>query len=186
MSDDATPAPSTADVVREIVTTPVESERTERERSLEDELEQRRIMVLRLRARRLSLAKIAEHLHVDMSVISRDLLWIRTHWKDLYGARPKFNASEFVGETLATYRDIEASALVEASKSTLRPKDRNAYMRTALEARKQAMEVLQDLGLVQRNLGNVSVSMPSADQIRQVIAGANNDLETVFAGTKVM
>jgi len=141
------------------------------------ELEDRRLQALRLRARRLSEQQIADALGVSRPTISRDLAYARSHWSDLFGARPAFDAAEFIGESLSTYQDLEATALRDSSKSVLSIRERHTALRTALMARQAAVNLVWDLGLLRRAQSVASAGLPSFEEIRRAMAAASAEME---------
>jgi predicted transcriptional regulator len=149
---------------------------------LPPDIELRRKEVVRLRLRRMSQSAIAALLGVDQATISRDLQWIREHWEDKYGSPASVSPAHELGEAVSMYEDAEQSALMEfhliqqsASKRGLSPmfisRQRMACLRTAMVARKMRVDLLHDFGLIERNLGSVSVQSSGlkADELRQYL-----------------
>jgi hypothetical protein len=148
----------------------------------EAEIEDRRMRVLALRLRRMSEPAIAAILNVSHATVSRDLQWIKEHWRKQYGVPAGLNPQEFIGETIAVYQDHEAAAMLEyhdlkqqAANRRLSPmfvsRARMQALRTAMAARQLQVNLLQDLGLVDRELGSVDVRhrVAKADDIRQLL-----------------
>lgn len=132
----------------------------------------RRLQVLTMRLRRVSQRQIAQALNVTQATISRDLDWIRDHWvKDFGppGAAAGLKAHEEIGEAVALFADVEYSALRDFSQ--LQPKEsrgRNACLRTALLARQMRLNLLQDLGFIDRQVGTVALTW-RADVVRDAL-----------------
>lgn len=154
----------------------------------EGELEERRLNVQRLRVRyRLSVKKIAERLDVSEATVCRDMQWIREHWREQFGAKPKIDPADVVGEALAIYQEIEQSALQDAANCIRRTDDgelvdmvffakqRAACYAVALKAREAQVALLQDLGVVDRAVGTLDVTLPTAAQIRAAIDAAKKE-----------
>jgi predicted transcriptional regulator len=143
-------------------------------RQSDNELAFRRQKVLKLRARRVSEAQIGRALGVSEATVSRDLAWIREHWRELFGPTPTFDPAAFVGETLSRYEEIEAIALVDAAKANgLR--ERMACFHVAMLARDRQVSLLQDLGLL-RHMSDTPVrGLPTAAQIRAALQTATID-----------
>jgi hypothetical protein len=139
----------------------------------EGELEERRLTVVHLRLRRLSLARISQRLGVSEATISRDLEWIRAHRQRVYGATPTLDAAELIGESVALYEDIEATALRVAHSGDLSVRDRLRCMNTAMAAREKKTALLQDVGLLDRAAPDLVVGLPTAAQIRSAIEAAS-------------
>lgn len=129
----------------------------------EAELEDRRLQVLTLRLRKYSQSQIGKVLGVDQSTVSRDLAWIEAHRKTLFGQPAKIDIEHEIGEAYDFYCDVEWKALRAASKGDA--KAQNAYLRTAILARGQRMALLQDLGMIDRQLGTMGLTF-RADAVR--------------------
>lgn len=145
-----------------------------------EDVELRRQRVVQLRLRKMTLRAIAAVVGVDESTVSRDLKEIRERWQQLYGAKPELDASEMVGESLELYAEAESLALLEYTNLGQTAKDRRlspmfaarqrmACLRTAMTARQLAVNLLQDLGLMERQLGTLGVAatVGSATEIRR-------------------
>jgi DNA-binding transcriptional ArsR family regulator len=149
--------------------------------STESELEERRWKVAGLRLRRLSLAQISRALGVSMPTVSRDLAWIRAHRQEVYGATPTLDAAQVLGESLALYEDVQATALRYAQSVTLSVRDRLRCMHTAMVAREKMTVLLQDVGLLNRAAPDLTIGLPTAAQIRQALELARPEqTELVF------
>jgi len=133
----------------------------------EGELEDRRLQVLTLRLRKYSQSQIGKVLGVDQSTVSRDLAWIAEHRKALFGSPSKLDVENEIGEAYDFYADVESKALRGFAKAT-DAKAQNAYLRTAILARGQRMGLLQDLGLVERQIGTFGVTL-RADVLRSAL-----------------
>jgi predicted transcriptional regulator len=141
------------------------------------ELEDRRLLALRLRARRLTEQQIADTLGVSRPTISRDLAYVRTHGEEMFGTRPAFDAAVFIGESLSTYQDLEASALRDSSKNALSIRERHTALRTALMARQAMVNFVSDLGLLRRAQSVAAAGLPSFEEIRRAMAAASAEME---------
>lgn len=143
----------------------------------------RREQVLRLRTLfGLSVRQIVESLrqqrppiHVTPSTISRDLQWWHEHFRDNYTPE-RFDSAGTVGEALAAFTYVEQQALREfrALPHSASARAKMTCLRTALEARDRRVHLLQDLGLLDRNIGTVDVQqhIESAEAIRSWIESA--------------
>ena len=133
------------------------------------ELEERRLQVLTLRLCRLPQRQIAGALKVDQSTISRDLQWIAQHWRERYGTPPGLDPAEEIGEAIAVFTDVEGAALRDYHRLTLdQAKQRNACLRMAILARQMRVNLLLDLGFLDRQIGNIGGTL-GADTIRQAL-----------------
>jgi hypothetical protein len=144
-----------------------------------DELDDRRQQVLRLRHRRMSLAQIASALHVDPSTVSRDLKFIREHWRHMLGEEAKFDSAVFVGESLALYEDIETQAMFESSKAGVTTAMKMRCLQIAVLAREKKVQLMQDVGMMSRAPVNVNVNLPTAEQIRKALQHAAVNLDVI-------
>ena len=153
------------------------------EQEAPSEIEMRRERVLQLRMRRMSEAAIAAIVGVHEATVSRDLKWIRQQWKDRYGTLPNFDPAEEVGAALALYEEAEVHAMLEFARINQENKDRNispvygakqrmACLKLAGEMRTKRVNLLQDLGIIDRALGTLTVQLPRAKQIRETIRTA--------------
>jgi predicted transcriptional regulator len=133
------------------------------------ELEERRAQVMRLRHRRLSEAAIARALGVSASTVSRDLAHIRAHSQESFGPNPTFDASIFIGESLARYEDIESAAMHDSAKAGITLKERMRCFQVAMVARNHQVSLLLDTGVIARSLGTLTVGLPTAAQIRTAL-----------------
>jgi hypothetical protein len=141
-----------------------------------DPREARRRSVLTLRLRRMSEVQIARVLGVNQATISRDIQWIRTHWGDVFGQAPSLKPEEEIGEAVAIYEDAEQAALLEyhALAQTTAPiptksRARMLCLETAMRARERRIDLLQDLGFLERKLGSVSLTIARADELRSAL-----------------
>jgi DNA-binding CsgD family transcriptional regulator len=110
----------------------------------EGELEERRREVVRLRARRMSELQIARALGVSASTVSRDLGWVRSNWQEMFGPNPHFDVAVFIGESLALFAEIEATALLDSEQPDIGVRNRMACYRTAMQARERSVALIQD------------------------------------------
>lgn len=145
-------------------------------------MEDRRKRVLALWLRGMTQPAIAAIVQASQPTISRDLAWIVENWKHKYGAPGGFDPAQFIGETIAMFQDHEQAALLEfhelkqsAASRRISPmfvsRARMAARRTAMVARQQQVNFLQDLGFVDRQIGSVDVKhrVAKADDIRQLL-----------------
>lgn len=138
-------------------------------RSTLDELEGRRVKVTTLRLRGLTQEAMAQALGVDQSTISRDIAWIRNHRRELFGDHSTFDSAQEIGEAVALFADVEMSALRDFSR--LKPdqsRARIACLRTAMMARQMRVNLLRDLGFLDRPIGNVGMAIRT-DAVRQAL-----------------
>lgn len=99
----------------------------------------------------------------------RDLHWISLHWREQYGASPRIEPTEEIGEAIAVFTDAEVAAWRDYHRLNLdQAKQRNACLRTVLLARQMRVNLLRDLGFLDRQIGNIGV-MLRADAIRQAL-----------------
>lgn len=135
----------------------------------EDRIAERRHRVLTLKLRHMSQSQIAAAVQVDQSTISRDLNWIREHWRLEYGIPGTVSPAEEIGEAVALYADAEQSALRDYHASPPGSRQRQFCLRTAMMARQARLMVLQDVGLIDRQVGTVAVTAIRADDIRALL-----------------
>ena len=119
--------------------------------------------------------------------ISRDLAWMREHWKDQYGLDGLDPAIE-IGEAITLFKEAEIQALRDFDKMAEPPpkkglprppmtrrtaeriKARQVCLKTAIEARQARLDLLQDIGKLDRVIGEVDLSVRvRADDIRRVL-----------------
>lgn len=132
------------------------------------ELEARRLRVVELRLlRKYSQQQIATVLGVDQATISRDIAWIAQHRKELFGSPAKLEVESEIGEAYDFYCDVEAKALRGFHKAE-DAKGQNTYLRTAILARGQRINLLQDLGFIDRQLGQIGLTL-RADAVRAAL-----------------
>lgn len=147
------------------------------------EQEMRRERVLQLRLRKMTEAAIAAIVGVSEATVSRDLHWIRQSWKDRYGALPNFDPAEEVGIALALFEEIEVNAMLEYATIKTETQNRRispmfaarqrmACMKLAADMRSRRVNLLQDLNIIDRALGTLTVALPRAKQIRETIRTA--------------
>jgi hypothetical protein len=144
--------------------------------SPEGTLDERRQAVMQLRMRRLSQAKIAAALApaypgYSQGMVSRDLEWIRKHWRDRYGSPSKVDPAEEVGEAIEMFRETEYQAMKDFHR--MKPEEsrgRNTCLRTAMLARQMRIALMQDLGFIDRRpvTANLQISL-RADQVRRAL-----------------
>ena len=114
--------------------------------SAEWELDDRRRRVVQLRLRKLTQVDIAKALGIEQRTVSRDLAWVRKHWRDVYGVPVQVNPAEEIGEAVAVYEGIEVSALRDYSRLGVEETGTKlACLRTAMVARKMRLSVLAEL-----------------------------------------
>lgn len=136
-----------------------------------DRLAVRRHRVLSLTLRRMNQEQIAQALNVNQATVSRDLNWIRHHWRDAYGIPATVSPAEEIGMAVALYDDAETAALREfnAPSNVSNSRQRMACLRTAMLARQMRTTLLQDVGIVDRQVGTVTVTSARADDIRTIL-----------------
>jgi AcrR family transcriptional regulator len=144
----------------------------------ESDVEFRRERVVELRAMRMTLSQIARALGVSTATVHRDLAVIREDSEDLY-ARAGLNAAEVLGEAIARYRLYESDAYRLSRSPTAKPVERLLALREARANREAQMTLLQDLGLLNRVLGSITVGLPTAAQIRTALDQSGLDLTKV-------
>jgi HTH domain len=140
----------------------------ERRLVAESDVEFRRERVVELRAMRMTLSQIARALGVSTATVHRDLALIREDSEDLY-ARAGLNAAEVLGEAIARYRLYESDAYRLSRSPTAKPVERMLALREARANREAQMALLQDLGLLNRVLGSITVGLPTGAQIRAAL-----------------
>lgn len=149
-----------------------------------DEIEQRRLHVVRLRNQQKSIYAIAKELGASASTISRDLDWIRKHWRDQFGRSPSIDPGEIVGETLSVYRESERLLFEEyvtlgkLDYSVGAAKVRVMAIEAASRQRERYMNLLMDLGVLDRatasrnDSGTHATPVLRAADMRRLISGA--------------
>lgn len=136
-------------------------------------IEERRRLVMRLRARRLSEGQIARAINMSVATVSRDINWLRDQWRELYGGdTATFDSAAFIGESLSAITEVEAIAWTDAHRAGIPLRDKMTCLALVLAARRDAKSFVQDLGLVERSLGSLTVGLPTAAQIRQALQAA--------------
>lgn len=166
--------PSEAVIAEALGTVATDSER---------ELRQQRVLALRLR--RMTVTAIAAVVGCHQTTVSRDLAEMRETWRAKYGAAPTFDSAEALGESVEAYDEMESLAMLEftrlsetTGKKNLSPmfaaRQRMACLRTAAAMRQMKLSLLQDAGLMERQLGSMTVtgSIGNADVVRQRLVAA--------------
>ena len=134
-----------------------------------DELWHRRQRVQSLRLRGFSQRQIAEALNVSQGTISNDLKWVREHRREQFGVPARFDPEQEIGEAVALFAEVEASALRDYSRLPQNNvKDRNVCLRTAMSARLSRVHTLQDQGILERQVGTVGIAI-RADAVRATL-----------------
>jgi transposase len=138
----------------------------------EEEIADRVEKVRALRIRHMSATEIARHLKVGVHTICDDIERIRHGWRDKYGgAQPQVNAAEIVGESLDLYRECERLGLQNHASAT-DGRTKAMHLRVVMEARSRHVALLQDLGYIDRNLGTLELTLPTAADLRKRLADA--------------
>jgi hypothetical protein len=140
----------------------------ERRLIAESDVAFRRERVLEFRAMRMTLRQIAHALGVSTATIHRDLALIREQSEDVY-ARAGLNAAAVLGEAIARYQLYESDAYRLSRSPTATPVERMLALREARANRQAQMALLQDLGLLNRVLGTITVGLPTGSQIRAAL-----------------
>jgi transcriptional antiterminator len=96
--------------------------------------------------RGISISTIASELNISQSTVKSDQAWIRGNLREFAAG---IDALGEVGQSLATYQEIEHEALFQASE-TSSPQAKNGYLMTAISARREYMKLLMDVGLVEK------------------------------------
>jgi hypothetical protein len=142
----------------------------------EVQLEERRFKVMRLRhVQKLSEPQIAQLLAVSQPTISRDLAWIAQHWRERYGVPAGVDPAHEIGEALAVFEESERNAMRDYGKVAKAVSQGSIEAvrigvlcnRQAMEARQRRVNLLQDTGMLNRELGHVDVTgRVQADDVR--------------------
>lgn len=167
----------------------------------ESQLEARRLRVLQLRLRRFSEAAIGAAVGCSEATASRDLKWWRALWAKKYAVQsPIFRAEEAIGEAVSLYEDAESLALLEFARlNEINPsrrispmfaaRQRMACLRSAVSFRQATVGLLQDVGLLDRQLGTVGLvssnDMAAAVRERLKKAGVIRDEVLVSDGERL-
>lgn len=137
--------------------------------------------MLTLRIANQSMRHIAAFLGCDVATVSRDWQWIQANWGKEYGESPSMNVPSLIGDSVARLVDIEEQAratyaeLNEAvGKSDGPPITQIASakmrcLRMAEIARMDILHFLQDLGVLDRQLGHATVSLMRATDLRKAL-----------------
>lgn len=138
----------------------------------DEDLYDRRRMVLFLRGRRMSTEKISLALGITRQTVGKDLAWIRQQGAKVFGTHPDFDPNAFIWESLCRFEDIETTALKDYHTRDISVRDKMLCLSEAREARTSMISLLMDTGQLQRAPVNVNVNLPTASQIRQAVADA--------------
>jgi hypothetical protein len=119
--------------------------------------------------------------------ISRDVQKIRKYWANEL-APENFDARAAVGELIERYRHIWTEAITRLSNDDrpLRGAELAGVLRVALSAAEREQTLLQDAGLIDHKLGELTIDptkaakerIPSAPEIAALVAQANREIES--------
>lgn len=148
--------------------------------TIDEDIEGRRQKVMSMKLRLMSMVAIAQALNVTVATVSRDVQWIREHWRGQYGAAPILDPGELVGEAIALYREVERAALLEYNRLATAPatasvvRSRLMALEVAAKQRERHTTLLMDIGVVERALGTVRTisQVPRAAELRRAIQDA--------------
>jgi hypothetical protein len=138
-------------------------------------VDQRRRAVLALWVHRMPGAAIARELGVHHSTVQADLEWIRDHWGKAFGEQAQIEPSQQIGQAIAVYDDAEGEAMAEYHllanvPGVAKSRARMDCLRTAMDARGRRIELLQDLGFLDRRIGRLDVDHGvRAEDIRAIL-----------------
>jgi hypothetical protein len=126
-------------------------------------VERRRREVARLRYTRYltedkirdELSKLTPPITASIATVSRDLHHIRKKFR-LHLSNSGFDAADEVYKRLAGYEEKEELCM-ELARATKDARERSHLIRTALQAARDAITLLQEIGLLDRTLGTVIV-----------------------------
>jgi hypothetical protein len=102
----------------------------------------------------------------------------------VYGATPTLDAAEVLGDSVALYDDIEATALRIGHAAGLSVRDRLRCLHVAMAARERKTALLQDVGLLNRAATSLVIGMPTASQIRNAIEAVELEQHEVVPDTE--
>lgn len=154
-----------------------------------EETEARRREVYRLRNTfRLSIIEIAKRVKCSNNTVCRDLKWCRAHAYELFGPQAKFEDLNFLYDTLNFYAEAEHQAHLNSMKPNIEDEFAKAqWLKLAIMARDKRVQLLQDTGRMQRQLGIMTIGLPTGQSIRAALEAAHIDptnpklLETIDA-----
>lgn len=160
----------------------------------QEELAARRTRVIELHLQQYTGREIAKRLGLNDVTVCRDLQWVRQHWRERYGLKPSVDPAEVVGKAFAFYEHAQAKALRVLSRLIeVKPRRRKgkrqpaatlraasavtihaamACLREARAAQRAQVDLLQDLGIIDRALGSLNLGLPTAKALRQLVRDA--------------
>ena len=147
----------------------------------EEEREERRKRVLTLKIAGQPMRMIASVLNVDVATVSRDWGWIREHWGQEYGDSPSIDVPQQIGDAISRLQDIEDHARATyADLNATTPGGINPpitqlasakmrCLRMAEIARMDIINFMQDLGILDRQIGMLDLNVMRATDLRKAL-----------------
>lgn len=147
----------------------------------EEEREERRKVVLTLKIAGQSMRAIAAVLNVDAATVSRDWQWIQENWGKEFGDAPTVDVPQLIGDSLARLMDIEAharSTYAELNEAVGAPNApaitqiasaKMRCLRMAEIARMDIVNFMQDLGILDRQIGDMNITLMKAGDLRKAL-----------------
>jgi hypothetical protein len=128
---------------------------------------------------RSELAKMVPPIIVDRSTLSRDCQDVRSKYRQQFNAKD-FDAVAEVGIVVGQYDVICRNALSDAI-ATKDYRERALLYRVYLRALEQKMDLLQDVGLIDRRVGTLTIDsegtastrVPSGEQLQKLFDSVN-------------
>lgn len=135
-------------------------------KSTQEEIAERRRMVLRMRMRGLGYRAIARELGIGNMTIKRDLEAVREMTKSRIG---KFEREYALSQSLSVFEEVETSAWGDYHASTPGSSNRASFLAQIRAARGDQVKLLMDVGLIDRTAQEVKHKHEHSNA--QVIAG---------------
>jgi hypothetical protein len=121
-------------------------------------VEMRRVEVIRRRLRGETISSIADSLGCSISTINNDIKAIRTSNEELVS---NFDQSEYVGETLQTFKRLEEEAWTQVFALDIGDSRKAKFLDSIRSTRKEAIRLLQSSGLLHKEAERVEVQVTS-------------------------
>jgi len=121
-------------------------------------IEMRRMDVIRRRLRGETISGIAHALNCSVGTINNDIKAIRDANQSLVTG---FNQTDYVGETLQTFKRIEEEAWVQVFSLGVGDSRKAKFLDSIRSTRKEAIKLLQNSGLLHKEAAKVEVQITS-------------------------
>jgi transcriptional regulator len=148
--------------------------RAKHRKSSQEEIYERRQMVMRLRLKGKTHREIAKELGVGTMTVRRDMQAIKEH---VAAKVEDFEKDQALGESLHTYDLIHKEAWVEYNKCAHGSTQRVQFLNLIRAAENDRVKMLMDVGLISKN----PVKVEHTHKSDEVLAGLTKDAQQLIA-----